>query len=87
MNFDSYGEFEDWCVENGYDADNTFDEEEESHERDTWGSFYILKESDNTYAHITCTKSYDYGWSDVEVQQEGLTRKVTQVVTEKVEYI
>lgn len=87
MTFDSYGEYEEWCSSNGYDADNTFDEEEESHKRDTWASFYILKEFDNTYAHVTCTKSYEWGWSDIEIQKEGLTRKVEQVMTEKVSYV
>lgn len=83
----SYGEFESWCIDHGYDADRQYDEKEEVYKRDIQATFYIKKESDGTFAQVTCTKSYDYGWSDIEIVEEGLARNVEQVLIEKVTYI
>ena len=86
IEFESYGDFEDWCAESGYNPDKEVDLTESAHKRDILRSFYIENSVDRTFAHVTLIASHDYGWSDIEVT-EGLTRKVTQVMTEKVEYV
>lgn len=86
-NFDGYSDFADWCEQNGYDPDDLYDEAEESHKRDTWQSFYVKNAEANTFAEVSVLVSYDHGWQEGEVVRAGLTRKVEQVVTEKVSYI
>ena len=86
-NFDGYSGFADWCEINGYDPNYLYDETEESHKRDTWQSFYIKNAEVDTYAEVSVLVSYDHGWQEGEILRAGLTRKVEQVVTEKVSYI
>lgn len=85
--FDGYSEFAEWCENAGYDPDEMYDQTEESHKRDTWMYFYVKNIEDNTYAEVSVLASYDHGWQEGEIHQTGLTRKVTQVMTEKVEYV
>lgn len=87
FNFDGYGEFEDWCVGSGHDPDEMHDLTEESHKRDTWMFFYVKNIEDNTFAEVSVLASYDNGWQEGEVHRQGLTRKVEQVLTEKVSYV
>lgn len=84
--FESYNEFEDWCVESNFDADNQIDRTEESYKRDTIVCFYAKHKEIDVYRAVSFTASYDYGWSNVDVGEVDLTRKVTQVMTEKVSY-
>lgn len=86
-NFDGYSDFTNWCEQNGYDPDDVYDETEESHKRDTWQSFYVKNTKADTYAEVSVLVSYDHGWQEGEVLRAGLTRKVEQVVTEKVSYV
>ena len=85
--FESYSEFEEWCVENNFDADTQIDRTEESHKRDTLVCFYMKHKEMDIYRDVSFTASYDWGWSNVDVGEVDLTRKVTQVMTEKVEYV
>lgn len=87
FSFDGYSEFEGWCVANGYAPDEMYDQTEERGKYDTWMYFYVKNIEENTYAEISVLASYDYGWQEGEIHQEGLARKVTQVMTEKVEYV
>ena len=87
FSFDGYSEFEEWCVDNGYDPDEMYDPTEESHKSDTLLSFYVKNAEKDTYAEVSVDTNYDNGWGYGYVYREGLTRKVTQVMTEKVEYV
>ena len=86
-NFDGYSDFADWCEQNGYDPDYLYDETEESHKREILESFYVKNAEANTFAEVSVLVSYDHGWQEGEVLRAGLTRKVEQVVTEKVSYV
>lgn len=87
-NFDGYSDFDDWCVSNGYDSDDQHDLTEEGHKGDTWQHFYVKHmQDDNLYAEVSVLVSYNHGWQEGEVLRAGLARKVTQVMTEKVEYV
>lgn len=87
FSFDGYSEFSEWCEVNGYDEDTQYDLESEPHKRNTYDSFYIKKLDSDTYAEVSVETSYDNGWGYGDVTREGLTRKVEQVVTEKVSYV
>ena len=87
FNFDGYSDFADWCEINGYDPDDLYDENEEGHKGDTWQSFYVKNVEFNTYAEVSVLVSYSHGWQEGEILRAGLTRKVEQVVTEKVSYV
>lgn len=87
FSFDGYSEFAEWCEKNGYDPDVMYDQQEESHKRDILLCFYVKNEERNTYAAVSVDTNYDNGWGYGDVYQQGLTRKVTQVMTEKVEYV
>lgn len=87
-NFDGYSDFDDWCVANGYDSDAQHDLTEEGHKGDTRQHFYVKHiQDDNLYAEVSVLVSYNHGWQDGEIIQVCLTRKVEQVVTEKVSYV
>ena len=84
--FNYCSEFEKWAEENGYDWDDLLDEEvllQKTYSRIL--QFYIAKE-DGTYARVHAYHSGDEGLYDISVEEEGLLRKVTQVMTEKVSY-
>lgn len=87
FNFDGYSEFADWCETAGYDPDEMYDQTEESHKRDTLLSFYVKNAEKNTYAEVSVDTNYDNGWGYGYVYRAGLTRKVEQVLTEKVSYV
>ena len=87
FNFDGYSEFCEWCENSGYDPDEEYDKTEESHKRDTWLFFYVKNIEDNTFAEVSVLVSYDHGWQEGEVHRQGLTRKVEQVLTEKITYV
>ena len=86
-NFDGYSDFDDWCVINGYDSDTQYDLTEERSKADTWQYFYVKHNEGDFYAEVSVLVSYNHGWQEGEVLNIGLTRKVTQVMTEKVEYV
>jgi len=86
FSFNGYSDFADWCEQNGYNPDDVYDETEESLTRDTWQSFYVKNAETNTFAEVSVLVSYDHGWHSGEVLRAGLTRKVEQVLTEKVSY-
>ena len=85
--FEDYSSFECWCEENDFNCDDQIDRTEESHKRDTIVYFYAKHKTLDIYREVGFTASYDWGWSNVEVGEDDLTRKVTQVMTEKVEYV
>jgi hypothetical protein len=85
--FDSMGNFYDWCEANNFDPDTEYDREDESYKRDTSVYFYIKHNEKDVYRPVSLIASYDNGYGDIEVGDEDLTRKVTQVLTEKVEYL
>ncbi len=85
--FDCMGEFYAWCEENNFDSDTEYDRDEESFKRDTNVWFYIKHNEKDVYRLVSLIASYDNGYGDIEVGDEDLTRKVTQVLTEKVEYL
>jgi hypothetical protein len=86
-NFDGYSDFCDWCEQNDYDPDTQYDLESENHKRSTFDTFYIKKIDSDVYAQVSVETDYDNGWGYGEILREGLTRKVEQVVTEKVSYV
>lgn len=87
FNFDGYSEFCDWCDQNGYDPDTQYDLESQPHKRNTYDHFYVKKIDGDTYAEVSVETSYDNGWGYGDISREGLTRKVEQVVVEKISYI
>lgn len=87
FNFDGYSQFCDWCEANGYDSEEQYDLKEESYKQETVQFFYVKNIEDNTYAEVSVLVSYQHGWQEGEVHRQGLTRKVTQVMTEQVEYV
>lgn len=87
FNFDGYSAFCDWCEANSYDPDEQHDLESEPHKRNTYDSFYIKKLDSDLYAEVSVETSFDHGWLEGEIMREGLTRKVEQVLTEKVSYV
>jgi len=87
FSFDGYSEFDEWCEGSGHDSDEQYDLKEESHKQETVQFFYVKNIEDNTYAEVSVLVSYQHGWQEGEIIRAGLTRKVTQVMTEKVEYV
>lgn len=86
-NFDGYSDFDDWCFANGYDSDDQHDLTEEGSKGDTWQHFYVKHKEGDFYAEVSVLVSYVHGWQEGEVMRIGLTRKVEQVVTEKITYV
>lgn len=85
--FNYRSEFEDWCILYNYDPDEFYSQEtllEKSYSKII--EFYI-KNDNGTYAKVHSYHSSDGGLFDISVEDEGLTRKVEQVVTEKVSYV
>jgi hypothetical protein len=85
--FDSMSDFYDWCEENNFDSDTEYDRDVETYERDMNVWFYIKHNEKDVYREVFLIASYDHGYGDIEVEDEDLTRIVTQVMTEKVEYL
>jgi len=85
--FDNMSEYYDWCEENNFDPNTEYDRGEESFKRDTNVWFYIKHNEKDVYRLVSLIASYDNGYGDIEIGDEDLTRKVTQVMTEKVEYL
>lgn len=87
IRFNYRSEFEDWCILYNYDPDEFHSQEtllEKSYSKII--EFYI--ENDNgTFAKVHSYHSSDEGLFDISVEAEGLTRKVEQVVTEKISYV
>lgn len=83
---DTNSKFYDWAEENGYDYDTEYDLEEEVHKRGAHVC-YIKKLSEETYAQVNWYQDYYNGRMYIEIVQEGLVRKVEQVVTEQVSYV
>lgn len=83
---DDNSSFEEWCDANGYDGETEHDREEEVFKRGSHVSFYIKKESDNTYALVTANCDYDWGRDGIEIQSEGLRRVEKEVTTTVVVY-
>lgn len=79
MNFEDYSEFAEWAEENGYDYDNELNREESSHKRSVLVTFYMKKSSADSYAQVSFLQDYDWGASDVNVE-EGF-KKVEEFVT------
>lgn len=79
MNFEDYSEFAEWAEENGYDYDNELNREESSHKRSVLVTFYMKKGNADSYAQVSFLQDYDWGASDVDVE-EGFN-KVEEVVT------
>lgn len=84
---DTNSKFYEWAEENGYDYDTEYDLEEEAFKRGSHVCCWIKKNEEDTYALVTWYQDYDNGRMDIEIVQEGLVRKVEQVVTEKVSYV
>lgn len=87
IRFNYRDEFEDWAIENQYDPDDFHSQEtllEKSYSKII--EFYIKHET-GTFAKVHSYHSSDEGLFDISVEKEGLTRKVEQVVTEKVSYV
>lgn len=87
MKFDYYSSFEDWCILHNYEPDEFLNEKvllQKSYSKII--QFYIANDN-GTYAQVTAYHSSDEGLFDITVEKEGLTRKVTQVMTERVEYV
>lgn len=85
--FDGYSQFCDWCEANGYDPDEQYDLQQEPHKRNVYETFYIKSLEGEKYMLVWVKTSSDHGWLDGEIELLPLTRKVTQVMTEKVEYV
>lgn len=86
FNFDGYSEFCDWCETNGYDPDEQYNLTEDSCKSDVWQYFYVKQINGDLYAEVSVLVSYNHGWQEGEITRAGLTRKVEQIVTEKVSY-
>lgn len=87
MKFDYYSSFEDWALENKYEPDDFLNEKvllQKSYSKII--QFYIANDN-GTYAQVTAYHSADEGLFDITVEKEGLTRKVEQVLTEKITYV
>jgi hypothetical protein len=87
MRFNYRSEFEDWCILHNYEPDELLNKEtllEKSYSKII--QFYIANDN-GTYAQVKAYHSSGEGLFDISVEKEGLTRKVTQVMTEKVEYV
>jgi hypothetical protein len=87
FNFDGYSQFCDWCEANDYDADEQYDLQQEPHKRNMYETFYIKSLEGEKYMMVWVETSCDHGWLEGEIELLPLTRKVTQVMTEKVEYV
>ena len=87
INLENIGEFYEFCEEHGYDSDTQYDEESDNHKRDMYVTFYIKHNERDVYRSVAWLQSYDWGVSQIDVGEVELTRKVTQVMTEKVEYV
>lgn len=83
---DSNEKFSEWCAANGYDEDTEYDREEEVHKRSAIVSWYIRKESDDTYAEVSANQDYDWGRDQIEIEREGLKRTEKEVTTTVVVY-
>lgn len=83
---DTNSAFYDWCEANGYDEDTEYDRKEEVHERGAYVTWYIRKESDDTYAQAFAYQDYDNGREQIEIEKEGLKRTEKQVTTTTVAY-
>ena len=87
MRFNYYSEFEDWCILHNYEPDDLLNKEtllEKSYSKII--QFYIANDN-GTYAQVKAYHSSDEGLFDITVEKEGLTRKVEQVLTEKITYV
>ena len=87
MNFDYFGNLEDWADENGYDAYDTLDEEVLLKKHDSVVEFFLHKKSDDTYARFTAYSSYDHGYYNITLDCEGLKKVEKQVVVTTHEYV
>lgn len=86
LQYASNSEFCKWCEENGYpDWDDWIDEDEEPYKRSVILTFYIRHEN-GTYAQISCTKDYDYGCENFNLEQEGLVRTEKEIIQKVVTY-
>lgn len=84
---DTNSKFYDWAEANNYDCDTEHDLNKEVLKRGAHVSCYIKKNDEDTYALVTWYSDYDNGRMDIKIQEEGLTRKVEQVLTEKITYV
>lgn len=87
INLDNSSEFYDFCEEHGYDPDTQYDEESEQHKRDMYVTFYMKHEEKDVYRSVSWLQSYEWGVSQIEIGEDELTRKVEQILTEKITYV
>lgn len=87
MNFDYFGNLEDWADENGYDAYDILDEKVILRKHDPVVEFFLHKKSENTYARLTAYSSYDNGYYDITLDCEWLKKVEKQVVVTTHEYV
>jgi hypothetical protein len=87
FSFDGYSAFCDWCEENGYDPDAQHDRTQEPHKQNIYETFYIKSLEGEKYMMVFVETSFAHGWLEGEIELVPLTRKVEQVVMEKVSYV
>lgn len=80
------GEFENWCLKNGYpNFDEWIDAEEEPYKRTVNCTFYLQHEN-GTYAMFTCTLDYDWGADNFNLEMDNLIREEVEVTQTVVQY-